>query len=389
MTGQRLNAPTKPATASWVGLLMALAVGLMVVLRIMAVFVGVVFIALVAAGLMNKPFLRLTARLNGRRRLAAVIICVALVLALMVPLFFIGVEVSQEAIDFTEISTSQLTERSLLDAIEANYEQLDRVNRLLAPLGVYLTPEDAVAQIASAGAGLGGFFYKHGVSLATGLVRFVIGFLIWVIVLYYLFVDGPAVRTWFRETIPLPSDEQDLLGYRFMDMASSLVVGNGAAALIQGVAGGLIFAAFDLPGPMLWGVVMGLLAFIPVVGISFVYIPVWAVLMLAGQTWRAFGLLIPLAILATVVEYWVKPVLVGRRAQLHTLLVFFSLLGGFDAFGAVGLLIGPLMMTAFLTLVSIYREHYRPYLFPRTDNGTQINTDEHRTENNGTQINAD
>jgi predicted PurR-regulated permease PerM len=62
------------------------------------------------------------------------------------------------------------------------------------------------------------------------------------------------------------------------------------------------------------------------------------------------------------VEYWLKPVLVGRRAQLHTLLVFFSLLGGFDAFGAVGLLIGPLMMTAFLTLVSIYREHYRPYL---------------------------
>jgi predicted PurR-regulated permease PerM len=211
---------------------------------------------------------------------------------------------------------------------------------------------------------LGTFFYKQGVSLATGLVRFVIGFLVWVIVLYYLFVDGETVRHWFRETIPMPRDEQDLLSHRFMDMASSLVVGNGVAALIQGVAGGLIFAALDLPGPMLWGVVMGILAFIPVVGISFVYIPVWAVLMLAGQTGRAFALLIPLAVLATFVEYWLKPVLVGRRAQLHTLLVFFSLLGGFDAFGAVGLLIGPLMMTAFLTLVSIYREHYRPYLLP-------------------------
>jgi predicted PurR-regulated permease PerM len=54
--------------------------------------------------------------------------------------------------------------------------------------------------------------------------------------------------------------------------------------------------------------------------------------------------------------------LVGRRAQMHTLLVFFSLLGGLEAFGAVGLIVGPLMMTAFLTLVGIYREEYRPYL---------------------------
>ena len=54
--------------------------------------------------------------------------------------------------------------------------------------------------------------------------------------------------------------------------------------------------------------------------------------------------------------------LVGRRSQMHTLLVFLSLIGGVVAYGAVGILVGPLMMTAFLTLVSIYREHYSPWL---------------------------
>lgn len=361
MTDQSSKVPLPPSKTSWVGLLIGLVVGLMVVLRILAPFVGVIFIALVAAGLLHQPYVKLTRLFNGRRRLAALAICVALVVALMVPLFFTAIEVSQETLDFYEISTSQLTERSLLDAIEANRGALDRVNQLLAPLGAYLTPEDVVARIAAAGAGLGGFFYKQGVSLATGLARFVIGFLVWVIVLFYLLVYGPAVRAWFRDTVPLQADEQELLRHRFMDMASSLVVGNGAAAIIQGVAGGMIFALLDLPGPVLWGVVMGLLAFIPVVGISLVFMPVWAVLMLAGQTGRAFALLIPLAVLAAVVEYWLKPVLVGRRAQLPTLLVFFSLLGGFDAFGAVGLLIGPLMMTVFLTLVAIYRQYYRPF----------------------------
>jgi predicted PurR-regulated permease PerM len=105
---------------------------------------------------------------------------------------------------------------------------------------------------------------------------------------------------------------------------------------------------------------MALLAFIPVVGISLIFIPFTIILLFAGETARAVMLFVPLAVVATVVEYWLKPLLVGRRAQMHTLLVFLSLIGGAMAFGAVGLLLGPLAMTAFLTLAGIYRERYRP-----------------------------
>jgi predicted PurR-regulated permease PerM len=344
-------------------LLIAIVVALLVVLRILAVFVAVIFVALVAAGLLYQPFRSLAAALDGRRRLAAGLICLGLVVALLVPLAIIAIEVSQEALGFYELSTDQFNERTLLEAIEANQEAIDRFNGLAEPFGMAVTAQEIADRITTAAAGVGRFFYKQGVSLATGLVRFVIGFLVWVITLYYLLVDGRAVRQWFREFIPLSGDEQDLLRDRFLDMTNSLVIGNGIAAIIQGVAGGIVFSVLDLQGPVLWGAVMGILAFIPVVGISLVYIPAWAILMLAGDPGRAFTLLIPLMILATVVEYWLKPVLVGRRAHLHTLLVFFSLLGGFDAFGPVGLLLGPLMMALFLTLVEIYRDHYRPYLF--------------------------
>jgi predicted PurR-regulated permease PerM len=173
-------------------------------------------------------------------------------------------------------------------------------------------------------------------------------------------VDGDALLAWFLDTLPLPAEQQALVCHRFTDMASSLVIGNGLAGLIQGVVGGLFFAIIGIPGPVLWGVVMAILAFIPVIGISFVYIPAAVILVIAGETSKALLVLLPLMALATVVEYWLKPMLVGRRAQMHTLLVFLSLLGGLDAFGPVGILLGPLMMTAFLTLVTIYREHYRP-----------------------------
>ena len=109
---------------------------------------------------------------------------------------------------------------------------------------------------------------------------------------------------------------------------------------------------------------MAILAFIPVVGISIVYIPFSVILLIADQPSRAVALFAILAVVSGVVEYWLKPLLVGRRAQMHTLLVFLSLIGGAITFGAVGLLLGPLMMTAFLTIVEIYRERYRPYLSP-------------------------
>jgi predicted PurR-regulated permease PerM len=93
-----------------------------------------------------------------------------------------------------------------------------------------------------------------------------------------------------------------------------------------------------------------------------IFIPFTIILLIAGETARAVVLFVLLTIVAAVVEYWLKPLLVGRRAQMHTLLVFLSLIGGAVAFGAVGLLLGPLTMTAFLTLSEIYRERYRPFL---------------------------
>jgi predicted PurR-regulated permease PerM len=160
--------------------------------------------------------------------------------------------------------------------------------------------------------------------------------------------------------MPLPADEQRLVGERLMDMASSLVIGNGVAGIIQGIAGWLMFVLLHLHAAVLWGVVMAILAFIPVIGISLVFIPFSIGLLLAGETSRAIALFVPLAIISTVVEYWMKPLLVGRRTQMHILLVFLSLIGGAAAFGAVGLLLGPVMMAVFLTLLGIYRERYRP-----------------------------
>jgi predicted PurR-regulated permease PerM len=352
----------RPERAAWFGLLFALGVCAVVVLMVLAPFFSVILLAVVASGLIRPEYRRLVDAFNGRRRAAAVLICVALLVVLLVPLYLIAQEVSQEALSIYELSTTQLTEGRLREVLEQRQDRIDQANRFLEPFGITLTIDQVYELAATLGVRVGGFFYKQGVSLAKGLVRFVFGFIFWVLVLYYLLVDGRVFRTWIEETLPLPIDEQHLVAHRFMDMASSLVVGNGVAAVVQGIAGGLTFAALGLHASVLWGVVMAIFAFIPVVGISLVFVPFTVILLIAGETTRAVMLFVPLALVATVVEYWLKPLLVGRRAQMHTLLVFLSLIGGAVVFGPVGLLLGPLTMTAFLTLAGIYRERYRPFL---------------------------
>lgn len=351
-----------PHRSAWIGILAALAVTLAVVLRLLLPFVSVVLLALVAVGLLVPAHRQLARALHGERRVAAGLICLVLVVALLLPLFVIAREVSQEALNFYQLSVAQFTEENIREAIVEHQDLLDSANRVLRPLGLAVTREDVYTGLPALGARLGRFLYEQGLSMAKGLVRFVISFLIWLIVVYFLLVDGARLRQWLYQVLPLPAAEQDMLRRRFMDMASSLVVGNGVAAIIQATIGGVLFAVLGLPAPAVWGTVMWVLAFIPVIGISLVYIPAFFLLLLVGENAKAFAILIPLMIVATVVEYWLKPALVGRRAQLHTLLVLLSLLGGLEAFGPVGLLLGPLMMTAFLTLVSIYHEHYRPYI---------------------------
>ncbi len=349
-------------SGSWIVLLIILVTGLLFVARVLYPFYAVILLALVTAGLVYPFYERTVQVLRGHRRTAAIILCTLLLLAFLGPISMIAQIVSKEAIGFYELTTSQLTNGQFVAQAEKRQAQLDHLNRYLEIVGVRLEASEVYDVLTAVGVNVGSFFYRQGVSVAKGLVRGVFGFFFWVVVLYYFLKDGEALRLWFKETLPLPAVQQDFMVHRFMDMASSLVVGNGFAALLQGTIGGMIFAALGLPGPVLWGVVMSILAFIPVVGISIVFVPVSLVLLLVGSTSKAMLVFFPLLIVSAVVEYWLKPMLVGRRAQMHTLLVFLSLVGGLEAFGAVGLLMGPLVMTGFLTLVSIFREKYRPLI---------------------------
>lgn len=151
---------------------------------------------------------------------------------------------------------------------------------------------------------------------------------------------------------------------KFNDMAGAILFGNGLCGAIQGIAGGLIFWLFDIPSAFLWGVIMALLAFLPIIGIGVVFIPTVIYLFLAGRAGTAIFFLLFYLLLSGGVEYILKPKIVGTRVQMHTLLVFFSIIGGLKLFGILGIIYGPLIATAFLTFTEIYHKSYEKLIEP-------------------------
>ena len=109
---------------------------------------------------------------------------------------------------------------------------------------------------------------------------------------------------------------------------------------------------------------MALLAFLPIVGIGVVFLPTALFLFLKGRIAASVFFVVLYAVLSFGVEYILKPKIVGNRVQMHTLLVFLSIIGGMKLFGILGIIYGPLVVTCFLTLVDIYHENYQKMVEP-------------------------
>ena len=107
------------------------------------------------------------------------------------------------------------------------------------------------------------------------------------------------------------------------------------------------------------GVIMGLLAFLPIIGIGVVFIPTAIYLFLKGQMAASIFFLVFYFVLSLGIEYFFKPKVVGHRVKMHPLLVFLAVIGGLKLFGILGIIYGPLVVAGFLTLADIYRTNYQ------------------------------
>jgi predicted PurR-regulated permease PerM len=194
-----------------------------------------------------------------------------------------------------------------------------------------------------------------GSSAFLGALGSLVGFFLMISLLFFFLRDGDVMLSRARLLIPLDEERKERLFGRLSDVVRAIVFGTAVTAIAQGALLGVGFAIADLPSPVVFAVLATLLSLLPVGGAAIVWIPAVGWLLYDGRWGYAIFLLAWGAMLSGA-DNVMRPMLISGRAKISALAVFVGALGGIPAFGAIGLIVGPLVLSLVLALVEFAEE---------------------------------
>jgi len=203
-------------------------------------------------------------------------------------------------------------------------------------------------QVLQRAAGFGGSFF-------LGALDSLFGFAIMLFLLFFFLRDGDLMMFRARGLIPLDDDRKDRLFDQLGNVTRAIMFGTGVTALAQGILVGVGFAIAGLPSPVVFGVLAALLSLLPIGGAAFVWVP--AVIWLFVDRHWGYGIfMLVWGLILGGLDNVLRPMLISGRARISALAVFVGVLGGIPAFGAIGVIAGPVVLSLALALVEFAEE---------------------------------
>jgi predicted PurR-regulated permease PerM len=202
------------------------------------------------------------------------------------------------------------------------------------------------------------YLFKAITSITQNSAKFLFMFFIMFYTLYYFFKDGSKILKKLMHLSPLGDKYELMLYEKFNSMAratmkSTLIIGG-----IQGFIGGVMFWIAGVNNALIWGVIMALFSIIPAFGPFMIWLPAGIIMLALGNIWQGIFILIIGAGLISTIDNLLRPPLIGKDTEMHPLLVLFSTIGGILIFGVSGFIIGPIITTLFMSIMSIYDHYY-------------------------------
>lgn len=190
------------------------------------------------------------------------------------------------------------------------------------------------------------------------LVKAFIGVFVLLFVMYYGFKDGRQLVSFIYDSMPLREPYKKRLFKETQEVVDAVFVGNILVSVVQGTLGGLGFWAFGIPNPVFWGFVMTILAILPIIGTPVVWLPAGIILIATGDTFAGVGIILYGLLIVSTVDNFLKPKIIGGRSRVHPAIVLLGIIGGIWVFGAIGFLLGPLILAIFVVLLGLFRTDF-------------------------------
>lgn len=209
-----------------------------------------------------------------------------------------------------------------------------------------------------------GFVARHGGTFIGGLAGVFLGFAMVLLSMFFFYVEGEAILYQLSILSPLPKRYDNEFRQRFKDVIEATFRGQLFTAIAQGLVTGIGLAITGVPGAGFWGAVAALLSLIPMVGAAAVWVPAAIYLVISASMgggrpwWQAIFLIVWGLLPVSLVDNIVRPWAMKGKAQLPAIPLLFAVLGGLQAFGFVGLVIGPLVFSLLMSIIDIYKKSF-------------------------------
>jgi len=280
-----------------------------------------------------------------RRGLAALLATISVLIVVIAPLAFLGIQIFQEATQLYSFLTQDNSAIDFSRGVDDTIQSFTRFSPV--PIEFSLDVNQYLKQGLS-------WLLQHLGALFANIAKAIAGIFIFLVALYYLFKDGHKLKRAVVALSPLQDIHDETIFNKLALAINSVVRGNLLVGLVQGMLTAVGFVIFGVPNAALWGSVAAITALIPGIGTALVLLPAILYLFFSGETIFAVGLLLWGTTAVGLVDNFLGPKLASHGIRLHPFLILLSILGGIGFFGPLGFLLGPLVLSLLFALLEIY-----------------------------------
>ncbi|MEX0918776.1 MAG: AI-2E family transporter [Candidatus Paceibacterota bacterium] len=308
-------------------------------------FMTPLILAAALALIFNPVFIWLNRRIGRWPSLSAFLTLALILVIVILPLTYLSGQVFIEARSFYVSLTTGPADSSPITQLTDNLN--DTLTQIAPFLSIDIT--DIQAEITDR-------LMKNINVLFSSVFFTLLNIFIFLFGLFYFIRDGHRLREALIKVSPLDDRDDIQIFSKLHQTINSVFLGSLLIALVQGILTGIGFAIFGIPQPVMWGAVGVVLSLIPSIGPGLLFIPAIIIQFILGDTVAVIGLAVWSIVIVSSFDNIARPYLIERGIKIHPLFILISVLGGLLAFGLIGFILGPIILSLFFALLHIYLE---------------------------------
>lgn len=289
----------------------------------------------------------------------AIVFSLGTVILILLPLSFVGFQFFKQITELIQLVREYLVSHSGQEQAETILEEIALWVEELTSGQILISAQDIQSRIlVFLGSGLQ-MLLQFSRGLAMNVGSFFAGLAFMVFILFFFYLDGPYLLRLVLHIVPIRNDYTKALVSKFKEITKNLVIGYIMIALGQSTLAYVVFSIFQIKGALVFAALTFICLFIPIVGGGLVWLPLGIIKVLNGEILEGIIFLLVSGLFISTLDNIFRPIFLKSQIHLHPLIIFFAILGGLRVFGFNGIILGPMVVILFLTVLDLFLAEHK------------------------------